>query len=259
MGVKGPAPLPPGPLIGKLLLLGQYSRALDAIMLGTGIDKTPTGVMKTPLTYARQLYVDGSALGAVMSAMPRAMVKERMCLKAMLRFGWTRRTPAKGGGGLSGDRGCGDHNGGVPVPVPAEDEALSARVLGQVPFSTRALWVSAYQSWLWNKVASHRLLLLMSEAAPHSHPPLSESQPHLLSVGASAGASTLLDTYQQNSSYDKRNDSRRSQSQLMLMAVEGDLVYSSSLQPPPPITGMSQASGTGLGAVAPVLDCQGGI
>jgi hypothetical protein len=40
----------------------------------------------TPLMHARQLYMDGSAPSVVMNAMPRAANKERICLKAMVRY-----------------------------------------------------------------------------------------------------------------------------------------------------------------------------
>ena len=49
-----------------------------------------------------------------------------------------------------GKKGDSDNDG--------DNEECAGRVLSQLPYSSRSLWVSSYQSWLWNRAASHRLL-----------------------------------------------------------------------------------------------------
>lgn len=208
---------PLGPSVGKMLLLGRYRDAVDAIILGSvkyepplGPETGPGAVMGLgtgtgPLQNARSMYARGVEAGVVLNSMPRAAVKERMLLKAMVRFGWDVDYQSRAAPDTTGVPGIpcrGDTGLGLGIDDSADsnsnstsnsssssngssssnrdsnrssaevegdrekgrereskDEEIASRVIAQLPYSTRSLWVSSYQSWLWNNVASHRLMI----------------------------------------------------------------------------------------------------
>jgi hypothetical protein len=137
----------------------------------------------------------------VLNSMPRAAVKERILLKAMVRFGWgvvdrqSRAAPFTPGAPVipgvpcrevtrlgdndnhssnsnsNSDSNSNNNSNSNSVREEQErerdskDDEIASRVIAQLPYSTRSLWVSSYQSWLWNNVASHRLMSTSNAAA----------------------------------------------------------------------------------------------
>ena len=156
--------MPLGPSIGKLLLLGRYSEAISVIILGSSVYKSLKDNSLSGLQGARDLFARGASIVSVLNLMPRTAIKERMLLKAMVRFGWIARAYRKSTFEVftNGNNSDSHSNG------QQEDVAISVRVLGQIPYSTRSLWVSAYQSWIWNRVASHRLITSSYDSNSHS-------------------------------------------------------------------------------------------
>ena len=166
--------MPLGPSIGKLLLLGKYNEAISMIILGATVYKPVESLLPCCLHTARELFANGAHPASVLNAMPRAAIKECMLLKAMVRFGWVARkyiqiSPT--------DRKMKtveiNSDGSADTRSEKEEMEVSARVLSQIPYSTRSLWVSAYQSWIWNRVASHRLIATGCDLHSHASPALS--------------------------------------------------------------------------------------
>jgi hypothetical protein len=196
---------PLGPSVGKMLLLGRYRDAVDAIILGAVRYDPSLGAgtgtwMRTgALQNARSMYARGVEAGVVLNSMPRAAVKERILLKAMVRFGWgvaerhSRAAPCIPGipgvpcrgftkldhgddqradenenyrRNSNSDTSSDTNSNSSSVKEEQErerereskDDEIASRVIAQLPYSTRSLWVSSYQSWLWNNVASYRLM-----------------------------------------------------------------------------------------------------
>ena len=226
---------PLGPLIGKLLLLGKYHKAINAIILGTTEYVRPSdGAVLTPLQKARFMYFQGFEPGVVLSFFPSTAVKERILLKAIVRFGCGTVTEincdekARFGDELRNVRKTEDgtidednvkrddmevnandyeknykscsniyncssrheenndnndninnnsnsnnnsnnnnNNNNINNDIKIDEnkslqhtmqcEESASKILSQLPYSTRSLWVSSYQSWLWNRAAAHRL------------------------------------------------------------------------------------------------------
>ena len=214
---------PLGPVIGKLLLLGKYQKAMNAIILGTAEYVRPLdGALLTPLQKARFMFSKGVDPGVVLSLFPSTAVKERILLKAIVRFGCSTlrvissdekvvigdelknvttkedvntnednndlknddmnmNTNSKkdcGSGGNVNNRNIyndkdndssknNDSNNSNNNPNKIDQnkarqhtmqcEESASKILSQLPYSTRSLWVSSYQSWLWNRAAAHRL------------------------------------------------------------------------------------------------------
>ena len=160
----------------------------------------------TPLQKARFMYFKGIEHGVVLSLFPSTAIKERILLKALVRFGYNKvennkiiieetvplnHDDAVSGVGvkevidvsanidLKNDNGeiydnnnnnnndnndnnnYGDNNNNNNKSCEKTDkcqaEESASKILSQLPYSTRSLWVSSYQSWLWNRVAAHRL------------------------------------------------------------------------------------------------------
>ena len=202
--------IPLGPIIGKLLLLGKYQKALNAIILGTVEYVRPLdGVIMTALQKARFMYFKGIEPGVVLSLFPSTAVKERILLKALVRFGHNKVENSKiiieeivplnhedavSGMGvkevvdISSNIDL-EHNNSENYDVKNNNnninnnnnnkscekidkckaEESASKILSQLPYSTRSLWVSSYQSWLWNRVAAHRLY-------PHTEHDLTDMQ-----------------------------------------------------------------------------------
>lgn len=128
--------LPNGVRIGKNLVSGNYKFAIELILLG-GFNSV----------MVKQLYYDGEDLSKILKAMPSTCMRERSILKGMLRYGWPY------------DRCMDIDKEGDASATMKEDEMQQCdRILQQLNFSTRSLWVNAYHSWLWNSVVSHRLM-----------------------------------------------------------------------------------------------------
>jgi tRNA pseudouridine synthase D (TruD) len=289
---------PLGPSVGKMLLLGRYRDAVDAIILGAvrynpslGAG-TGTWMGTSPLQNARSMYARGVEASVVLSSMPRAAVKERILLKAMVRFGWgvaerhsraapgIPGVPCRGVTGLDhGDDQSADNdnywrNSNSDTSGDTErnsncvkeeqererkrerkrererereskDDEIASRVIAQLPYSTRSLWVSSYQSWLWNNVASHRLMISSNatDANPFSgERSNTQTQTRTDSSGGSGGSrenggskgsGTCADSSESSGNCDEASISDWDRSAVAavegLQAMVGDLVHSSSL------------------------------
>lgn len=118
--------MPIGPTIGKLLLLQQYDSVIDAIILGEMyIDSSKAGsdLDSSQANNARRMYVAGSPWQLVLSLFPTTSVRERTILRGLIRYG--RDDPK--------------------------------RVIDLLPYSAITLYISAFQSFIWNQVCSYRL------------------------------------------------------------------------------------------------------
>lgn len=118
--------MPIGPTIGKLLLLQQYKQVVDAIILGEMyVDASKSGcdLDSSQANNARRMYLAGSPLQLVLSLFPTASVRERTILRGLIRYG--------------------------------KDDPK--RLIDLLPYSAITLYVSAYQSFIWNKICSYRL------------------------------------------------------------------------------------------------------
>lgn len=92
-------------------------------------------------------------LRQVLRALPHSATRARIIVRAMVRFGYSFRK--------SRERVM--NTSIAPSQEAAHSTSSSAnssiqwRIIQQVPHSMRTLWISAYQSWLWNKAAEYRL------------------------------------------------------------------------------------------------------
>lgn len=191
-----PSSLPPGPMIGRLLLTGNFDAAIHMIVLdslaatdnsaGDGeivepVASTEVNDSEIPeagqaeqaisksrdtsgwdreahrqtLLQGQQMYLSlvsshkvmvkstadsqiGQQLRAILKLIPHSATRARMVLRAMIRYGYSFCQPTA-------------HTGST------DTGSMQMRILQQLPHSVRSLWVSAYQSWLWNRAAWHRL------------------------------------------------------------------------------------------------------
>lgn len=118
--------LPIGPLVGKFLLQQNYKEAIRAIILGemyTDACKAETDLDSSQANNARRMYLAQSPLHLVLSLFPSTSVRERTILRGLIRYG----------------------------------DADPKRVIELLPYSAITLYISAYQSYIWNKVCSYRL------------------------------------------------------------------------------------------------------
>jgi len=123
-----------GPRIGKCLLLRNFKEAFELILLGLrpveddGVgDDTADCVQSTNerVVEARRLYGSGADLNIVFSSFPHYCTRERTLIRGLLRYG----------------------RGAFELAIQ------------QLPHSTRSMYITAYQSLLWNTVAAHRARL----------------------------------------------------------------------------------------------------
>ena len=118
--------MPIGPSIGKLLLLKNYKHVIDAIILGEmylDSSKSESALDSSHANNARRMYLAGSPLQLVLSLFPSTSVRERTILRGLIRYG-------------TGD---------------------PQRVIDLLPYSAITLYISAYQSFIWNQVCSYRI------------------------------------------------------------------------------------------------------
>ena len=304
---RGITPL--GPIIGKFLLLGKYQQALNAIILGSAEYVRPLdGVLMTPLQKARFMYFKGIEPGVVLSLFPNTAVKERILLKAIVRFGYNKvehnkiiidetvslnHEDAVSGVGakevidISGDidlnndnrenydnnNDKNDHNNNnnnnnnnnksCEKIDECKAEESASKIISQLPYSTRSLWVSSYQSWLWNRVAAHRLYTRtehdLTNVQLQQEKELERERERVIESNENKGVEiddvnncppTLYDNDVKNHQIDKNGDGKedfievtkkktsadanyviRTVDDETLLAMAGDLVHEQSLAP----------------------------
>lgn len=121
--------MPASPHIGKLLLCCRYKEAIDAIILGDLYlpqNQSDNAIMElddSNVNNARRMYLAGGALPLILRLLSPVHTRERVLIKGLIRFG--------------------------------TDSPL--RVLQLLPYSAITLYISAYQSYLWNLMCSHRI------------------------------------------------------------------------------------------------------
>ena len=175
-------PIPIGALLGKLLIFKRFSTAMDVLIMGNtaaaqcmgrcfycstgrlrpiavstsaqkggekntyadaGVEKDESNVDR-----ARRLYACGQAPSAVLKCLPLSMTKERQALLGLVRSGSNRNSF-----GVS----CSCQAGEIMSSPSHRNEAAYLEALESISFHVRNMWISAYQSWLWNRVCSYRL------------------------------------------------------------------------------------------------------
>lgn len=163
------APFPIGPIIGKYLLQNNATGAVYCILSGRDGGQEvifPTRLSEdsgeitdamidlednddeiidevediAPILQARALFSSGAPLSKVLQQIPQSSTRERKLLRNLIRFApqsQSQRDPA----------------------VPLSDlweEACRCAIRG-LPYTTKQLWLSSYQSWLWNHVVDYHL------------------------------------------------------------------------------------------------------
>lgn len=128
---RSPGELPQGVLIGKLLVLERYNEAIDVILLGERKDAARKRIFaSSPLATARQLYLKESSFQEVFDMFPVSAVRERSVLHSLVK---------------------------LQKQISVSTPDFWRQVVDDLPYQWKSLWISSYQSWLWNDVASHRL------------------------------------------------------------------------------------------------------
>ena len=115
--------------IGRLMLRKEFSGAIDLLMKGRNKRRGGDFIESEDLRKMRDIYVSSNGdVDLTLSAFPRGngLARERTVLQGLKRYG--------------------------------QDKPLDA--LKCLNFNVRMFWINAYQSLLWNKMASKRLLLL---------------------------------------------------------------------------------------------------
>lgn len=112
--------------IGRAMLQQNFSLAIDLIMVGRSVSKADGAVENEKVQKARIMWKEsGGDVTSTIKALPSGdfMPRERALLKGLNRYG--------------------------------KDKPLEAiRSLG---YSTGVFWINAYQSFVWNTVASERI------------------------------------------------------------------------------------------------------
>jgi tRNA(Glu) U13 pseudouridine synthase TruD len=105
-----------------------------------------------PILQARALFLSGAPLSKVLQLIPQSSTRERKLIKNLIRF--------------------------APQPLPQRDptiplselweEACRCAIRG-LPYTTKQLWLSSYQSWLWNHVVDYHLGMNPNHRSGHTN------------------------------------------------------------------------------------------
>jgi tRNA(Glu) U13 pseudouridine synthase TruD len=175
--------IPTGPRIGFYFLMEQYELALHTIILDSLRSNTHYFMVYVGILLSMGSHTSSSLAmqsvkieyNKIFNNLPTSATRCRMCLKAMIRQGFLPSLlPSVKAldvpDSVSVDNLLSnDISTWTWHPIPSSNQTqerqqqqfLSSRdVLMQIPHSVRSLWVSAYQSWLWNKAVSMRLAML---------------------------------------------------------------------------------------------------
>jgi tRNA(Glu) U13 pseudouridine synthase TruD len=179
---------PLGPLIGKYLMTGNGTSAVYCILSGRdggekitiptrlneqsqdveedqdeegeggreeedgGEEEAVEGPLEevvdhVPILQARAMFLSGAPLTKVYRLLPQSLTRERKLVKNLIRYSPSRSTPT--------------HTSADKLRILWE-EACCAAIRG-LPYTTKQLWLSSYQSWLWNKVVDYHLGMKTSD------------------------------------------------------------------------------------------------
>jgi len=114
--------------IGRAMLKSDFAEAVDLLMRGRHKGKDGTFVEELNIRNVRKTWIESRDPHATLASFPKkgnAMARERIVLKGLKRYG--------------------------------KDKPLEA--LRCLPFNVRLFWVNAYQSYVWNKMATERIRL----------------------------------------------------------------------------------------------------
>jgi tRNA pseudouridine13 synthase len=112
--------------IGRALLQQDFSKAIDLLMTGRMICHGNNNAESPEIRHARQVWKEsGGAANLTLKAIPKGdvMARERIVLQGLKRYG-------------------------------SKDPLAALKCLH---FDVRFFWINAYQSFIWNKVASDRM------------------------------------------------------------------------------------------------------
>lgn len=182
--------MPLGPQVGKFLIQQDFVSAAHHLLLGNkykynGSENRVTEIgnwtcltcsgtfpervhneaskKSVAVAAAREMYAHGTRPSVVAKKLPSHMTKEKWLLQGLVRY-------------------CGDRNGLNEATFTRccsncgcfSDEAIAPQAQGKgtgevttqedyqravdaIPYAARTIWIHAYGSWLWNKVANYRL------------------------------------------------------------------------------------------------------
>jgi tRNA(Glu) U13 pseudouridine synthase TruD len=192
------SPTPLGPVIGKYLMMSNATSAVYCILSGldggekitiptrlneqsqevegegegddgqeegegedeVGLDEQPVTDL-VPILQARSIFLSGASLSKVYQLIPQSLTRERKLVKNLIRYSPSRSS--------------------VNTASPEQlrilwEDACCAAIRG-LPYTTKQLWLSSYQSWLWNKVVDYYFGMRNNslEVAPIVAPLLSRS------------------------------------------------------------------------------------
>ena len=111
--------------IGRALLQQDFAKAIDLLMAGRLVCHGENDVESPEIRNARQVWRETKDAAKTINILPKGdvMARERIVLQGLKRYG--------------------------------SDNPLAA--LKCLPFSIRSFWINAYQSFVWNAMASERL------------------------------------------------------------------------------------------------------
>lgn len=158
---------------------GREGKTQDSEGASVATDGKSADTKLSALERARRLYASGARPSEVLRWLPSSMAREKWVLQGLVRHGGNRNLYLVKGGRKSSTSiddnsgkevtGCSccschctllstvDNTASAPVVRECDDQISHRRAIETVPYGARLIWVHAYQSWLWNAVASHRL------------------------------------------------------------------------------------------------------
>lgn len=102
------------------------------------------------LVTGQNTFDERQVLRSILKALPRSATRAKIVLRAMVRYGYT--FPKH-----SAESHSTDDAPSTSQNMSKTGASVQSQILQQIPYSMRSLWVSAYQSWIWNHAAWHRL------------------------------------------------------------------------------------------------------
>lgn len=177
--------MPLAPRIGKHLIQLNFRCAAHSIILGNDYlydqevnmvtevghfycvmcsqlkDETSESISKKRLAVkkARECYARGGKPSTVLKLLPSYLTKEKWLLQGLIRHCGDKNALESATYGrrctLCGRVGAFDEIKATTSMGGEQDDYM--RAIETIPHSVRTLWVHAYGSWLWNKVADYRI------------------------------------------------------------------------------------------------------
>ena len=193
--------LPIGARVGKHLIKSNYIAASHCLILGdrycydesshsmtqlsgwvcekcssssVSLNEEFVSRKSTAVKHAREMYANGAQPSKVLKQLPTYITKERWLLQGIIRYCGDRNLLE----GASIMRCCDFCNFSLEAPIECKtsdsfDTTLIQldyqRAFETIPYHSRTMWVHAYGSWIWNRVASYRLFSCSSSEKSLKH------------------------------------------------------------------------------------------